>query len=131
MRISVITVCKNSALHIERAIKSVLEQSYSDRQYIIIDGNSEDSTMKIINNYRSAIDVILSEKDTGIYNAMNKALRFVKGDIVYFLNSDDSLCDKNVFEDVVREFRRTSENTILFGNVIMNVDGKSRIVRFN
>lgn len=131
MRISVITVCKDSALHIERAIKSVLEQTYTNRQYIIIDGNSKDSTLEIVNTYRPHIDTVLSEEDTGIYNAMNKALRLVNGDVVYFLNSDDFLFDNGVFSEIAEEFEKNNQNMILHGNVVMNFDGKNEIVRYD
>jgi len=131
VKISVITVCKNSSLHIAHSIKSVLEQTYSDYQYIIIDGNSKDSTLEIVKKYRARIDILLSEDDTGIYNAMNKALGFANGDVVYFLNSDDFLYDKNVFAEIAEDFKKNNQTMILYGNVVMNLDGKDEIIRYD
>lgn len=129
MKISIITVCKNSALHIERAITSVLEQSYSDRQYIIIDGKSSDNTLDIISKYIDEIDTVVSEADTGIYNAMNKALNSVVGEVVYFLNSDDCFFDKEVLSDVAKEFIKDEQTMIVHGNVVMNLGGKDKVIR--
>ena len=75
--LSVITVCFNAEKTIERTIKSVLQQTYSGIQHIIIDGSSTDGTMNIINNYRDKIAVVISEKDAGLYDGMNKGIKFI------------------------------------------------------
>jgi len=89
MKVSVITVCYNAVDCIENAIKSVLSQTYKNIEYIIIDGMSTDGTFDIINNYRDKISTFISEKDNGIYDAMNKGIGIAAGDVIYFLNSDD------------------------------------------
>lgn len=89
MKISIITVCYNCKYSIEKTIRSVIDQSYSNIQYIIIDGNSTDGTLDIINKYRDNIDIFISENDNGIYDAFNKGLQFVSGDLVSFLNAGD------------------------------------------
>ena len=87
--ISVITVSLNSEKTIEKAIQSVLNQNYDNVEFIIIDGKSSDQTLEIIKKFESSIDLWISEKDTGIYNAINKGLKICSGDIIGILNSDD------------------------------------------
>lgn len=88
-KISVITVSFNSEKTIERTIKSVIDQKCENLEYIIIDGGSKDGTLKIIEHYQRYITKYISEKDDGIYDAMNKGVRLATGDIIAFLNSDD------------------------------------------
>jgi glycosyltransferase involved in cell wall biosynthesis len=87
--VSIITVCYNSAFTIERTIQSVIGQSYKDIEYIVIDGGSTDGTVEIIKRYASAISYWASEKDSGIYDAMNKGIRASHGELVGIINSDD------------------------------------------
>lgn len=87
--VTVITVTLNNGSLLERCIISVLNQTYPNIEYIIIDGDSVDNTLEILTRYKSEIDVLVSEKDTGIYNAMNKALLLATGDYIIYLNSDD------------------------------------------
>ena len=89
--ISVITVSYNAEKHIENCIKSVIAQSILNIEHVIIDGNSLDSTVSIIQNYDQQIAYWRREKDTGIYNAMNKAIEFARGEWFIFLGSDDRL----------------------------------------
>lgn len=87
--VSIITVVYNRVASLERAIKSVLSQSYDNIEYIIIDGGSTDGTLSVIEKYEDAVDYYISEPDGGIYNAMNKGLEVVTGDYIGILNSDD------------------------------------------
>ena len=87
-KISVVTVCYNAETSIEETIKSVLAQTYTDIEYIVIDGASTDNTMGVINRFSHCNYLrIVSEPDNGLYNAMNKAIRMAKGDYIIFLNS--------------------------------------------
>ena len=90
-KISIVTVCLNSENTIEKTIQSVIGQSYSNIEYIIIDGGSKDNTLNIINKYKYRVSVIISEKDMGIYDAFNKGLKIYNGDLIGFVNSDDYL----------------------------------------
>ncbi len=103
MKVSIITICYNSASTIEETILSVLGQDYPNIEYIIIDGASKDNTMEIVNQYKSKIAVIVSEKDRGIYDAMNKGLGQATGDLIGILNSDDTYAYTEVISDVVKQ----------------------------
>ncbi|MCI5135329.1 MAG: glycosyltransferase [Candidatus Electrothrix sp. AW2] len=105
IKISVITVVFNGEKHLEEAIKSVLAQNYPLLEYIIIDGGSTDGTLEIIENYQNlfASIIVISEKDQGIYDAMNKGLVRATGDIIGILNSDDYYFD-NSLEKVEKFF---------------------------
>jgi len=119
LRISVITVCYNAERTIEKAIRSLCSQIYSNIEYIIIDGNSTDKTIEIVNKYSSKISRIISEKDEGIFDAMNKGLSLSSGDIIYFLNADDYFYDDFVLADVARVFVEDDSRYLVFGNVVL------------
>jgi glycosyltransferase involved in cell wall biosynthesis len=87
--ISVVTVVRNGEAHLERAIRSVLDQSYDNVEYIVIDGGSTDSTLDMIRKYDDQIDCWVSEPDRGIYDAMNKGIALATGELIGLLNSDD------------------------------------------
>ena len=89
MTVSIITVSYNSESTIEQTIQSVISQRFQKIEYIIVDGGSKDQTLSIIEKYNSEIDILISEKDKGIYDAINKGIKHASGDIVGFLHSDD------------------------------------------
>jgi glycosyltransferase involved in cell wall biosynthesis len=99
--ISVITVVYNGSKTCEKTIKSVINQTYDNVEYIIIDGGSTDGTLDIIEKYEDKIDYWISEKDSGIYDAMNKGIKVANGDWIYFLGADDILFD--VLDDLFKE----------------------------
>ncbi len=115
MKISIITVTYNSDKYLEQTILSVLNQTYKNVEYILIDGASEDNTIDIIKRYASKINIFISEKDNGIYDAMNKGLSVATGDIIGFLNSDDIYFDDNVLNRVVNAF--SDELDCIYGNI--------------
>ncbi|MBN1106652.1 MAG: glycosyltransferase [Deltaproteobacteria bacterium] len=130
MKVSIITVCKNRKDVIEVAVKSVLKQTWGNREYIIIDGGSTDGTLEIVEKYRNGIDIVVSEEDLGIYHAMNKGIRLAKGDIVYFLNSDDSLYDQDVLSDIVRRFRMGNPVAV-YGNILLVDSVNEDVIKYD
>ena len=107
LKISLITTSYNSEITISDTLSSVLLQSYSNIEYIIVDGGSSDETISIIKEYEPLFNGRLkwiSEKDDGIYDAMNKGIQMASGDIVGILNSDDLFFDSNVLGDIVQAF---------------------------
>lgn len=104
-KLSVVTIVYNNVKDIERTMLSVLNQTYAHIEYILIDGKSTDGTLGIIEKYKERITVLISEKDAGIYDAMNKGLALATGDYVLFMNSGDEIYDTetvaNVFESAL------------------------------
>lgn len=115
-KISIVTVAFNCKSVIENTIKSVLNQTYSNIEYLIIDGASNDGTMDVINRYRQRIDYISSEPDKGIYDAMNKGIAHATGDFVIFMNAGDSFYSINVLEEVVPKIE--DDAVIVYGNIM-------------
>ncbi len=131
MKISIITVCFNSEKTIRCTIESVLSQDYPDIEYIIIDGSSGDGTMDIVREYEGRIDIVLSEPDLGIYDAMNKGVRSASGHVIGILNSDDFFEYPSVISDVVSHFKSNSTSSLIFGDVVFVEPLDTRnIVRF-
>lgn len=117
-KISIITVVYNNKDFIEEAIRSVLSQDYGNLEYIIIDGGSTDGTLDIINKYNNQISIVISEKDNGLYDAMNKAYELASGDIVGILNSDDLFFSKDCISKVASAFETFSDADIVYGDLI-------------
>src|SRR5690606_11151151 len=99
-KISIITIVYNNVRDIEYTIRSVMKQTYANIEYIIVDGFSTDGTLDVIEKYREEIAILISEKDNGIYDAMNKGLNVATGDYVLFLNSGDELYEDMTLEKV-------------------------------
>lgn len=112
-KISVITVVYNGAPLIGRTLKSIVSQTYTNIEYIIIDGASSDDTLKIIEPYKSKIALLHSGKDEGIYDAMNKGLKDATGDYVLFMNAGDELYDSDTIEKI---FNIALEADVYYGN---------------
>lgn len=114
MKFSIITVCKNSGKTIENTILSVINQTFKDFEYIIIDGVSTDNTLSIVQKYSDKISKIISEEDNGLYDAMNKGIKTASGDYLFFLNSDDVFLHDNILE-LVNNINSTAE--LLYGDI--------------
>ena len=112
--VTIVTVVKNDIANIEKTILSVINQTYPNIEYIVIDGGSTDGTMEIIDKYSKQIDCKISESDQGIYDAMNKGFELASGDWINFLNSGDSLFDNHVLEKI--DFNSHKENCFLYGD---------------
>lgn len=129
MKISIITIAFNSAETIEYTIQSVLKQTYSDVEYVVIDGASTDGTMAVVNRYRNNFATVISEKDNGIYEAMNKGVQHSTGDIIGILNSDDFYADENVLSEVAEKFRTTHCDALYADLVYVDRNDENRIIR--
>ncbi len=130
MKISIITTCFNSAETIEDTIQSVLNQTYTNIEYIIIDGKSTDATLSIINKYRSKIAKVISEPDKGIYDAMNKGVEVATGEIIGILNSDDLYADKKVIEDVVNKFTKNKPDALYADLIYVDRNNLGKTIRY-
>lgn len=129
MKVSLITVCYNSERTIEDTLKSISGQTYKDIEYIVIDGGSTDSTCSIIEKYSSHIAIYKSEKDKGLYDAMNKGVLLATGDIVGILNSDDVYENENVISEVVDNFS-ADVDAVFSDLVIVDKDNLDRVERY-
>jgi len=119
--VSIITVCYNSEKYIRDTMESVLNQTYENIEYIIVDGKSSDNTLDIIKEYEPKFNgrmKWISEADEGIYDAMNKGIKFATGDIIATINSDDVYADNNVLENVIEVFNEENCDAC-YGNVAM------------
>ena len=121
MNLSIITVNFNDAEGLERTIKSVVSQTFRDYEFIIIDGGSTDGSVDVIKEFATDIDYWVSEKDRGIYHAMNKGVSHAHGDYCLFLNSGDSFCNDTVLNKI-QDIGRNEE--IIVGKVVSR-DGQS------
>ena len=130
MKVSIITVVWNNKETIKDAIDSVLNQTYKDIEYIIVDGASTDGTIDIVNSYKDKISKFISEKDNGLYDAMNKGIQLSNGDIIGMLNSDDFYIDEFVIENVIKEFEAKDVDSVYADLVYVNPGNLDKVVRF-
>jgi len=115
--ISIVTVVFNGAETLEETIQSVINQTYDNIEYIIIDGGSTDGTIDIIKKYEDRINYWISESDSGIYDAMNKGIQCAQGEYLFFLNSDDVFIQSNM--KVLFEKIMLSRYDIIHGNIFI------------
>jgi len=125
---SIITITYNAEKTLEKTIKSVVNQSYSGIEYIIIDGASTDATLDICDKYKSNIAKIISEKDSGIYDAMNKGLALATGDYIWFINAGDTIYEYNTISNFITGLKKYPD--IIYGETsIINIDGEFLYMR--
>lgn len=128
-KVSIITVCFNSATTIEGTLKSVISQDYSNIEYIIIDGHSTDDTLKIIDQYKQKISTLVTEKDEGIYFALNKGIALATGDVIGILHADDFYPDTAIVSKVVQAFTAQSVDTLYGDLQYVERHESSKVVR--
>jgi glycosyltransferase involved in cell wall biosynthesis len=130
VKISIITATYNSTNTIQGAIDSVRNQDYSNIEHIIIDGESSDSTIDILQNNKSSLTTWISEKDAGIYDALNKGIRLATGDVVGILHSDDEFESSKTITKVADEFTRDSKIDACYGDLqYVDQTNTDRVIR--
>ena len=129
MKVSIVTVCYNSARTVGRTVRSVYEQTYPDIEHVVVDGASTDGTVEVIEKAANRVSILLSEADRGIYDAMNKGIARASGDVICFLNADDVYADSAVIARVVGEMAAHRLDA-LFGDVaFFRVGAPQKIIR--
>lgn len=127
MKISIITACYNNEQTIRNTLQCVAGQTYADIEHLVIDGKSSDATMKIVGEF-SHVAQAVSEKDNGIYDALNKGLKMAKGEVIGFLHSDDTFTSETIIEEIANYFTNSPELDGVYGNIIF-VNEQGKIVR--
>lgn len=129
MKISIITVTYNSSQTLEETILSVINQTYKNIEFIIVDGKSTDSTLQIIDKYKSHVSKFVSEKDNGIYDALNKGISLASGEVVGILHSDDFYTDNTVIENVANTFIKTNCEGLYADLYYVDKSNTNKIIR--
>jgi len=129
MKISLITVLLNAEAFLKECIESVINQKYKHIEYIIIDGGSTDRSLSIINHYKVHIDYFISEKDKGLYDAINKGIAVSTGDVVGILNADDVLANDHVVEKIAAAFGQNATIEGIYGNLNYVHPAKLNVIR--
>lgn len=129
MKVSIITTCFNRERTIAQAVESVLAQDYPDIEYIVVDGASTDGSLQVIRQYDGQISRVLSEPDHGMYEAINKGIRMVTGEVIGLLHSDDFLFDSHVISDMAECFQRTGADLVYGNGLFVDAAHTERVVR--
>ena len=112
MKVSIITITYNSEPTLKDTIESVINQTYKNIEYILIDGGSTDETLSIIKSYGNKISTLISEKDTGLYDALNKGISLATGDVIGILHSDDFYTNNHVIQHIVSSFSNSPVDAV-------------------
>jgi glycosyltransferase len=129
MRITIVTVAYNSAATIAETLKSVAVQTHPDIEHLVIDGASTDETLAIVRLHGAHVTTLVSERDNGIYDAMNKGLRLATGDFVGFLNADDVFADDDCVARIVRAAESSSIDAVYGDLLYVRKDQPDKVVR--
>ena len=124
LKISVVTVTWNSASTLQECLNSIANQSYKNHEHVVVDGVSTDGTLEIAKNNIEKIDILISEPDHGIYDALNKGFKLSTGDIVGILHSDDCYYDDSILDRVAKEFNDSSIDYVYGDIQMINNEGK-------
>ena len=130
MKISIITIVRNNVKSVEDCIQSVVSQTYKNKEYIVIDGRSTDGTLETINHYRDEITTIVSEKDYGHIDAMNKGIRLATGDVLGFLHSDDFYASPEVIEKIATTFKEKDTDSVYGDLIYVGRNNPNKIIRY-
>jgi glycosyltransferase involved in cell wall biosynthesis len=130
MKVTLITVCYNSAATIDKTIQSVAAQTYKNIEFIVVDGNSKDATVAIIKKHEDIITQWVSEPDKGLYDAMNKGIAMATGDLIGILNSDDTFYNNTVLEEVAK-FHLNNKIAASVGNIVQHKENGNIVRRYS
>lgn len=130
MKVSIITVTYNSARYLQSAIQSVAYQDYPNIEYIVVDGGSTDKTVSIIQGNSDCITKWISEKDNGMYDALNKGMEMATGDVIGILNSDDMLASTDIISKIVSCFSQQKVDSIFGDLLYVDTEETDKIHRF-
>jgi glycosyltransferase len=130
MKVSIITACFNNEKTIKDTLLSVSSQTYSNIEHIIIDGASTDNTLNIIKKYKTAFTKVISGKDKGMYDAINKGLKLATGDIIGLLHSDDELYSNDTITQIAKEFKKDNNTGLLYANgIFVKPEATHKVIR--
>lgn len=129
MKISIITITYNSAATLEETMLSVIGQTYTNIEYILVDGQSTDGTLQIIEKYKNKISKVVSEKDKGLYDALNKGIDMATGDIIGILHSDDFYLNKHVIQKYADTFSETGSASVYADLYYVDKTNTDKIIR--
>lgn len=130
MKVSIITVTHNSARFLQDCIDSVISQTYTDIEHVVVDGASSDGTVDIIKKNNNHIAKWVSEKDNGMYDAINKGMQMATGDVIGILNSDDMLASAGVIEQIVTYFKEHTVDSVYGDLVYIDQRNTKKIIRY-
>ncbi len=126
-KVSVITICYNCRADVDKTVKSVLSQTYSDMEYIVVDGGSSDGTRDVLTSYKDSIDHLISEPDNGIYDALNKGVKVATGDWIICMNAGDTFVADTTLADIFSQ-RIPAEKNVLYSDFFLcQPDGSSTL----
>ncbi len=129
MKVSIVTVVKNSSGTIKETIESVLGQTYENIEYIVVDGGSNDGTVDLVKKYKNKVVKFISESDDGIYDALNKGIQLATGDVIAILHSGDLFYDRTVVSDMVNRMTDTGAEFCFSDLIIVDRAGEN-ILRY-
>jgi glycosyltransferase involved in cell wall biosynthesis len=129
LKVSIITITFNSESTLIDTIDSVLSQTYKEIEYIIVDGGSTDSTLSIIHSYKDKISKVVSERDNGLYDALNKGISMATGDVIGILHSDDFYTNHLVIENVVNTFKLNQADAVYADLFYVDKDDTNKVFR--
>ncbi len=130
MKISVVTVTYNSEKYLSSAIDSFINQTYTNKELLIVDGGSVDGTIDIINEYSLQIHKFISEPDHGMYDALNKGIHMATGDVIGFLHSDDLYASPYVLEKVAKVFQDQRTHSVFGDLVYVRTTDSEKVIRY-
>ena len=130
MKLSIITACYNSESTVEDTIRSVLSQDYDNIEYIVVDGGSSDRTREIVERYKDRIQKIISEKDKGIYDALNKGIAVAGGEVIGFLHSDDIYANEKVISSIASVFKNKVTDSVYADLQYVDKNDTSKVIRY-